>query len=126
QEIRYLVFDTEHPVAGRKGVRRAVAQIGDRQELARDVYARSADPLYSMIPSSVDAHVNSFFNRYGEPDADAARRTLASAGVETPVKLELAYTTDHYGPATAVEFETLQKQLNRTSLFDVTIKGVPW
>ncbi|MCC5034175.1 ABC transporter substrate-binding protein [Streptomyces sp. WAC 00631] len=126
QEIRYLVFDTEHPVAGRKAVRRAVAQIVDRQELARDVYARSAQPLYSMIPSSVDAHLNSFFNRYGEPDADAARRTLASAGVETPVKLELTYTTDHYGPATAMEFESLQKQLNRTGLFDVTIKGVPW
>ncbi|NJQ01397.1 ABC transporter substrate-binding protein [Streptomyces zingiberis] len=126
QEIRYLAFNTEDPVAGDKAVRRAMAQVVDRQELVRDVYERSAEPLYSIIPRSVGSHVNSFFNRYGEPDPEAARRTLEAAGVEIPVKLQLAYTTDHYGPATKAEFETLRKQLNETGLFDVTIKGFEW
>ncbi|KAF4410102.1 ABC transporter substrate-binding protein [Streptomyces lycii] len=126
QEIRYLVFNTEDRVLGKEAVRRAVAQVVDRQELVRDVYERSAEPLYSLVPKSVGSHVNSFFNKYGEPDVGAARETLSRAGVDTPVKFELTYTTDHYGPATAEEFELLRKQLNDTGLFDVTVKGVEW
>ena len=42
------------------------------------------------------------------------------------MKLTLHYTTDHYGPATKQEFEVLQKQLNASGLFDVSIKGTPW
>ena len=42
------------------------------------------------------------------------------------MKLTLNYTTDHYGSATKQEFELLQKQLNASGLFDVTIKGAAW
>ncbi|CAM5723656.1 Peptide-binding protein OS=Streptomyces alboniger OX=132473 GN=CP975_06460 PE=3 SV=1 [Streptomyces alboniger] len=42
------------------------------------------------------------------------------------MKLTLNYTTDHYGPATKKEFEQLQKQLNDSGLFDVSIQGTPW
>ena len=42
------------------------------------------------------------------------------------MKLTLNYTTDHYGSATKEEFEQLQKQLNDSGLFDVSIKGTPW
>lgn len=42
------------------------------------------------------------------------------------MKLTLHYTTDHYGSATKQEFEVLQKQLNNSGLFDVSIKGHPW
>ena len=42
------------------------------------------------------------------------------------MKLTLHYTTDHYGSATKQEFEDLQKQLNASGLFDVTIQGAPW
>ncbi|MGP3980374.1 ABC transporter substrate-binding protein [Streptomyces sp. KR80] len=126
QEIRYLAFDTDDSTAGEKAVRQAVAQVVDRQALVRDVYQRTADPLYSIIPASVGSHVNSFFNKYGEPDVTAARKTLNAANISLPVRLNLTYTTDHYGSATAKEFKTLQAQLNRSGLFDVSIKGVPW
>ncbi|HZG05474.1 MAG TPA: ABC transporter substrate-binding protein [Streptomyces sp.] len=126
QEIRYLVFTTDDPVVGRKAVRQAIAQTVDRSELVRDVYARTAEPLYSIVPSGLTGHHNSFFNTYGEPDVKAARETLERAGVDTPVKLQLTYTTDHYGPATAKEFKVLAKQLNDSGLFEATVKGVPW
>ena len=126
QEIRYLVFNTEDGTVGRRSVRRAMAEIIDRESLVRDVYARTAEPLYSLVPFGVTGHRNSFFNEYGEPGTKAARRTLRDAGVDTPVKLELAYTTDHYGSVTAKEFENLKDQLNDSELFDVEIKGVPW
>ena len=126
QEIRYLAFNTNDRVAGRKAVRQAMAQLIDRQALVRDVYERTAKPLYSIVPTSVGSHVNSFYNKYEEPNPEAARAFLRRAGISTPVKLTLSYTTDHYGSATLKEFKTLQAQLNRGGLFDVSIEGVPW
>ncbi|WP_181764682.1 ABC transporter substrate-binding protein [Streptomyces albidus (ex Kaewkla and Franco 2022)] len=126
QEIRYLVFNTDDDTAGRRSVRRAMAEIVDRKALVRDVYSRTAEPLYSLVPSGVTGHRNSFFNEYGEPGAGAARDILEDADVSIPVKLDLTYTTDHYGSVTAKEFENLKDQLNGSGLFDVDIKGVPW
>ncbi|MGK5629598.1 ABC transporter substrate-binding protein [Streptomyces sp. URMC 123] len=127
QEIRYLAFNTEDRTVGDKAVRQAMARLIDRQALIRDVYERTAKPLYSIVPSTVGGHVNSFFNKYGGgPDPAGARKALKDAGVTTPVKLTLAYTTDHYGSATAKEFAALRTQLNGSGLFEVEVKGVPW
>ncbi|MGH3312757.1 MAG: ABC transporter substrate-binding protein [Streptomyces sp.] len=126
QEIRYLVFNTDDGTAGREPVRRAMAQVIDRKSLVRDVYARTAEPLYSLVPGGLPGHRNSFFNEYGEPRVAAARRTLSAAGVRTPVRLTLSYTTDHYGDVTAKEFAKLKEQLNDSGLFDVETKGAPW
>ncbi|NGO70974.1 peptide-binding protein [Streptomyces sp. SB3404] len=126
QEIRYLTFNTEGPTTGKKAVRKAIAEIVNRKEIVSKVYSGSAEPLYTLIPGGLPGHRNSFFNTYGEPDPGAAKTTLAEAGVDTPVKLTLTYTTDHYGSATAKEFATLKKQLNNSGLFDIDIKGVPW
>ncbi|MEU5610406.1 ABC transporter substrate-binding protein [Streptomyces sparsogenes] len=126
QGIRYLVFDTTAPVVKNKAVRQAIARVVDRQALVRDVYKRTAEPLYSMVPTSISSHINSFHNEYGDPNVGAARDLLQQAGVETPVKLTLTYTTDHYGPETAQEFKKLQAQLNASGLFSVRIHGVKW
>ncbi|WP_327366421.1 ABC transporter substrate-binding protein [Streptomyces sp. NBC_01217] len=123
--ISYLGFDTSDPAVS-KAVRQAMAQVIDRGEIASKVYGTTAEPLYSLIPSSITAHTNSFYNKYGEPSIKKAEATLRAAGIDTPVKLTLHYTTDHYGEATATEFENLKKQLNDTGLFDITVKGTPW
>ncbi|MCZ9346757.1 ABC transporter substrate-binding protein, partial [Streptomyces sp. TRM76130] len=65
-------------------------------------------------------------NEYGDPSVDKAKALLEQAGVTTPVKLTLHYTTDHYGAAAKTEFEELQKQFNDSGLFDVAIEGTPW
>ncbi|WP_030676464.1 ABC transporter substrate-binding protein [Streptomyces cellulosae] len=125
-EIRYLGFNTAAPAVKTKAVREAMAQVINRSELVTKVYGSQAEPLYSMVPASITGHSNSFFNTYGDPSTAKAKSALTSANISTPVKLTLHYTTDHYGPATKQEFEVLQKQLNDTGLFDVTIKGEPW
>ncbi|MFF3332058.1 ABC transporter substrate-binding protein [Streptomyces sp. NPDC002888] len=125
-EIRYLGFNTDAPAVKTKAVRQAMAQVVNRSELVSQVYGTQAEPLYSLVPASVTGHSNSFFNKYGDPSAAKAGSLLQKAGVTTPVKLTLNYTTDHYGPATKQEFQILQKQLNDSGLFDVTIKGTPW
>jgi peptide/nickel transport system substrate-binding protein len=125
-EIRYLAFNTNASSVKSKALRQAMAQIINRSELVSKVYGSQAEALYSMVPASIIGHSNSFFNKYGDPNTAKAKSLLSSANITTPVKLTLNYTTDHYGPATKEEFQLLQKQLNASGLFDVTIKGTPW
>ena len=125
-EIRYLGFNTNDPSVKSKAVRQAMAQVINRGELVSDVYGTGADPLYSMVPTTVTGHANAFFNKYGAPDTAKAKALLSEANATTPVKLTLHYTDDHYGPATKEEFEQLKKQLNDSGLFEVDIKGEKW
>ncbi|WP_031188101.1 ABC transporter substrate-binding protein [Streptomyces peucetius] len=123
-EIRYLAFNTDNPSVSDKAVRQAMAQLINRSALVRDVYSYTGDPLYSMVPKGLTGHINSFFTKYGSPSVPAARKILQQAHINTPVKLTLTYTTNHYGSSTAKEFKTLQSQLNQGGLFDVSLKGV--
>ncbi|MDN3256047.1 ABC transporter substrate-binding protein [Streptomyces mutabilis] len=125
-EIRYLGFNTDAPTVKDKAVRQAMAQLIDRSALVSEVYGSQAEPLYSMVPATITGHSNSFFNKYGDPSVPKAKALLEDAGVDTPVKLTMHYTTDHYGAATKQEFEQLQKQLNDSGLFDIDIEGQPW
>lgn len=125
-EIRYLGFNTDASPVKSKAVRQAMAQLIDRGALVSKVYGTQAAPLFSLVPASITGHSNSFFNKYGEPSKAKAKALLTGAGITTPVKLTLNYTTDHYGAATKPEFEQLRKQLNDSGLFDVDIKGAPW
>ncbi|MFJ4524098.1 ABC transporter substrate-binding protein [Streptomyces sp. NPDC088810] len=125
-EIRYLAFNTDASSVKSKAVRQAMAQLINRGELVSKVYGTQAEPLYSLVPATVTGHSNSFFNKYGNPSLAKAKDLLTKAGITTPVKLTLHYTTDHYGSATKQEFEVLQKQLNDSGLFDASIQGHPW
>ncbi|WP_405809372.1 ABC transporter substrate-binding protein [Streptomyces sp. NBC_00210] len=125
-EIRYLGFNTNDPSVKNKAVRQAMAAVVDRGHIAGQVYGSTAEPLYSLIPTSIAAHTNSFYNKYGEPSRTKAAEILRDADITTPVKLKLHYTTDHYGAGTAKEFEALKEQLNSSKLFDVSIEGTEW
>ncbi|MEU8795842.1 ABC transporter substrate-binding protein [Streptomyces sp. NPDC048643] len=125
-EIRYLAFNTNAPSVKDKAVRQAMAQIIDRGELVAKVYGTQAEPLYSMVPATITGHSNAFFNKYGDPSVSRARTALNKAGITSPVKVTLHYTTDHYGSVTKQEFEVLKKQLNASGLFDVSIQGTAW
>ncbi|WP_369215595.1 ABC transporter substrate-binding protein [Streptomyces flavofungini] len=125
-EIRYLVFNTEDPWARKLPVRRAVAQLIDRPAIAHKIYKDTVDPLYSMVPRGLTGHATGFFDDYGDPSADKARKILTDAGITRPVPLTLWYTTDRYGSSTAVEFAEIKRQLEASGLFDITLKGRPW
>ncbi|MEU6094656.1 ABC transporter substrate-binding protein [Streptomyces sp. NPDC047079] len=125
-EIRYLGFNTDATTVKSKAVRQAMAQVIDRSALVSKVYGTQAQALYSLVPATITGHTNAFFNKYSDPSVAKARTVLNKANITTPVKLTLHYTTDHYGSATAKEFEVLKEQLNASGLFDVSVQGTPW
>ncbi|MFI7343039.1 ABC transporter substrate-binding protein [Streptomyces sp. NPDC050085] len=125
-EISYLVFNPKDPWAGKRSVRRAVAQVVDRGAIAHEVYKDTVEPLYSMVPKGLVGHTTDFFDDFGEPSAAKAAEILSKDGVTAPVPLTLWYTTDRYGSATEPEFAALKRQLEASKLFRVTLKSRPW
>lgn len=129
-EFRYWVAQMNNPVVGDtpqgKAVRQAVAQIIDREAIAQDSYSGTVEPAYSIVPPGFAGQKDSFQEKYGEPSVDAARKLLADAGVQTPVKLTLGYTPTHYGPNAVDEATQLASQLNDSGLFDVTTQDAEW
>jgi peptide/nickel transport system substrate-binding protein len=125
-DIRYLVFNAKDPSVSKIAVRRAIAQVVDRDTLVAKVYQGTAEPLYSMVPKGIAGHTTAFFDRYGDPDVEKAGKILDEAGIDGPVALTLWYTTDRYGSSTEAEFNELKRQLEASKLFKVTVKGKPW
>ncbi|MDQ0797653.1 peptide/nickel transport system substrate-binding protein [Streptomyces sp. B1I3] len=125
-DIRFLVFNPRDPAAGKLAVRRAIAQLVNRDALVAKVYQGTAEPLYSMVPKGIAGHRTSFFDAFGDPDKAKAKAILTDAGIDEPVEMTFWYTTDRYGSSTAPEFEELKRQLEASGLFRITLKSAPW
>lgn len=126
-EIRYLVFNLGHEPYDEPAVRKAIAMSIDRQAIADNVYNGTVEPLYSMVPAGMDSHLDAFADAYGEsPDVDGAAQLLEDAGVDTPVELEIWWTPTHYGDASADEYAEIQRQLEDSGLFEVTLESTEW
>ncbi|WP_327357675.1 ABC transporter substrate-binding protein [Streptomyces sp. NBC_01304] len=122
-EIRYLVFNPEDTWTKNPAVRKAVAQVVDRGAIAHNVYKDTVEPLYSMVPAGVASHTTGFFDTFGKPNAAKAKKILTEAGINQKVPLTLWYTTDRYGSVTRPEFEEIKRQLEKSKLFDITLKS---
>lgn len=125
-DIRFLVFNPKDPAAANPAVRRAIAQLVNRDALVAKVYQGTAEPLYSMVPKGIAGHTTSFFDVFGDPDENKAKEILTDAGITEPVKMTFWFTTDRYGSSTAPEFAELKRQLEASGLFKITLKSAPW
>ncbi|MFF2044304.1 ABC transporter substrate-binding protein [Kitasatospora sp. NPDC058170] len=118
-DTRSLVFNTKDATGGNLAVRQAAAQLIDRKALARDVFARTVQPLYSMVPAGVIGHNTAFFDKYGDQDVNKAKAILTAAKVPLPVKLNLTWSRSR---AEGAESDALKKQLEAGGLFQVTVQ----
>ncbi|MFE8950154.1 ABC transporter substrate-binding protein [Streptomyces sp. NPDC007856] len=125
-DISYLVFNPKDPWADKAAVRRAVAQVVDREAIAQHVFQNTVDPLYSTVPAGVYGHTTVFFDKFGEPNVPKARQILSDAGIHQRVPLTFWYTTDRYGSQTGAAFQELKRQLDDSGLFRITLEGRPW
>ncbi|WP_069814332.1 ABC transporter substrate-binding protein [Streptomyces sp. TP-A0874] len=125
-EVQHLVFNMKDPIIGKKGVRKAIAHLVDRSALVRDVYKRTTEPLYSIIPAGIVGHNTAFFDLYGDrPQRDKAEAALREAGIDGKLKLTLWGTPVRYGSGTIPGLEELAQQLNASGLFDAKVESVP-
>lgn len=139
-EERHLVFNfrlqpfgesqPDHDQNKARAVRQAVADLLDRQELATNVFKDTQQPLYSLMPSSVDGSIDTLKESYGDgkggPDQDRARERLEEAGISEPVELNIEYNTDHYGSTSADAYALIAEQLEAGGLFTVNIQQTSW
>jgi peptide/nickel transport system substrate-binding protein len=126
-EVQHLVFNMDDPVAGRLGVRKAIAHLIDREALIKDVYQGTASPLYSIIPAGIGGHNTAFFDTYGAgPSKAKAEAALRADGITDTVRLTLWSTPSRYGPATDQELKAIAGQLNESGLFEADVKSVPF
>ncbi|MFD8302407.1 ABC transporter substrate-binding protein [Streptomyces sp. NPDC059690] len=124
-EVQHLVFNMKDPVAGKLGVRKAIAYLLDRDALIKNVYEGTATPLYSIIPAGIVGHNTAFFDTYGaSPSPAKAAAALSNAGITGKVKLTLWSTPSRYGPATDQELKAIAGQLNASGLFAADVKSV--
>jgi peptide/nickel transport system substrate-binding protein len=129
--LRYIVFNLKTMPgsndAQKLAIRKAMAYSIDRQDLATNVFKGTYEPAYSMVPQGINGATEPFKTVYGDkPDKSKAKGALQAAGVQTPVKLNLNYTTDHYGPTSADEWNEIKRQLEATGLFKVTLQGTAY
>ncbi|MEU5766073.1 ABC transporter substrate-binding protein [Streptomyces asoensis] len=124
-ETRNLYFDTRpgSPLHD-TDVRRALAWLVDREQLASGVYDGTVEPLYSLVPTGITGHTTSFFDSYPQRDTAKARELLKSAGVTLPVKFTYGYGLG--SGAAAAEAQELKRQLEASGLFRVDVKGYEW
>lgn len=136
-EIRYLVFNFNTQPFGASqsdkdetkalAVRQAVADVIDREKLAKDVYNDTYSPLYSMVPEGLTGAAKPFEQLYGDgnggPSVDKAKETLSKAGVTGKVQLDIQYAPDHYGSTSDDEYAELKTQLENSGLFTVNIQS---
>ncbi|MEU6385354.1 ABC transporter substrate-binding protein [Streptomyces bauhiniae] len=126
-EVQHLVFNMKDPVAGKLGVRKAIAHLLDRDALIHNVYQGTATPLYSIIPAGIVGHNTAFFDTYGaRPSRAKAAQALRADGITGKVRLTLWSTPARYGPATDAELRAVAAQLNASGLFTADVRSVPF
>jgi peptide/nickel transport system substrate-binding protein len=125
--IRYLVFNVKTPPFNNLAVRKAIAYLMPRQDIATRVYHGSVQPLYSMVPAGLPGHTDAYKALYGaSPSVAKAKAVLKKAGLTTPIPITIWWTPSHYGDASADEFSEIQRSLNASGLFKVTLKSAEW
>jgi peptide/nickel transport system substrate-binding protein len=125
--IRYLNFNVAREPFNNVAVRRAIAYLMPRKQIASRAWGGTVRPLYSMVPAGLPGHIDAFAAQYGRnPNRAAARRVLQQAGVDTPVAVDVWYTPTRYGEASADEYAEIKRSLDGSGLFRVTLKTAEW
>lgn len=94
--INYLTLNLKSPPFDQLEVRQAIASIIDRPLLQDRIFQGQIDPLYSLIPNTLDEQKPVFKEQYGDSDLARATAFLSKAGYNTtnPLKVEFWYRSN--------------------------------
>ncbi|MEU4191569.1 ABC transporter substrate-binding protein [Kribbella sp. NPDC026611] len=125
-DIRFFAFHMKSLLARRPAIRRAVAQLIDRNAIAKKAYGDHVSPLYSVVPAGFGGQVDAFKTEYKQPSKVAAAAMLKDANIAVPVPLTVGWTPTQYGAGGKLEVLELKRQLEASGLFKVTLRAVEW
>ncbi len=93
--VSYLMLNVGSEPLNNPVVRQAIAAMIDRPLLTERIYKKQAEPLYSMIPDTLDSHKPIFQTAYGDGNVIKAKELLTQARYtkDNPLKLEIVYPT---------------------------------
>ena len=89
--INYLVLNLQQKPLNRPEVRQAIAAVIDRALINERVLQGQAEPIYSLLPTALDAYQPTFEELYGEANTERAKQLLTEAGysVKNPAVVEI-------------------------------------
>ncbi len=126
--IRYFIVNHALEPTNDPNVRKAVAALIDRDELADRVFAGQVTPLYSPIPPGFIGATDVFDEVYQAPNPDLARELLTASGYseDNPVVLDVWYPPEHYGGTVAPAMEVVKAQLEASGMIQVNLHAQDW
>lgn len=92
--VNLMALNINQPPLDQVEVRQAIATMLDRQLLIDRVLNGLGEPVYSLVPTTLDAHEPTFQTAYNDGDYATARALLQTAGYSTdnPAVVELWYS----------------------------------
>jgi peptide/nickel transport system substrate-binding protein len=78
--VSYMVLNLNQKPLDKPEVRQAIASLVDRPIIKERVFYGQAEPLYSMIPSTLNVYQPVFKDKYGDGGVDKAKQLLSAAG----------------------------------------------
>lgn len=94
--VYYLTLNLKSKPLDQLAVRQALAAMVDRPLLSDRVFRGQAEPLYSLLPQSMEGSNPVFKDQYGDSNVAKAKAALQQAGYskEKPLVLELWYRSN--------------------------------
>ncbi|MBF2027255.1 MAG: peptide ABC transporter substrate-binding protein [Oscillatoriales cyanobacterium C42_A2020_001] len=124
--IDYLTLNMQSPPLDKLEVRQAIAAMVDRPILQDRVFAGQIEPLYSLIPNTLDVQNPVFKAELGDGNAEKAKQLLAQAGYsnDNPLKLEFWYRSNLVNDQlTAITLKAIAKK-KLGNLLQLDLKGI--
>lgn len=124
--IYYMTLNVQSKPLDQVAVRQAIAALVDRPLLQQRVFQGQVEPLYSLIPTTLDAYKPVFKTAYGDGNMAKVQELLTKAGYSQakPLQLELWYRsnlTSNELVATTLKALAAQKS---GGLMQIELKGV--
>jgi peptide/nickel transport system substrate-binding protein len=94
--IDYLTLNLKSPPLDQLEVRQAIAAMMDRPLLQDRIFQGQIDPLYSLIPTTLEEQTPVFKAQYGDSNVSKATAFLTKAGYSSakPLKVEFWYRSN--------------------------------